>query len=133
MIIRLFLMVLFFIHTPYVYTQNITVASLKIYNNFLKAGTTSNISNAFQSSTHPIDTSESTKYTLMVVDLENGLNTAKVRKLYPQKLGGITFAGEFFADGQKHNFIYFESTSLFIDFTSKKKFWLKDKLKYTNH
>lgn len=108
-----------------------SIQTIKLYNKFITNGSTNNIRNAFDfPEKNNIDTSISSVYRIEKSRLENSLEIAKVKKHRQQKLGGLTFAGEFYVNGKKHFFAYFHSSKLVVDFTENKNYWLKDSLEY---
>ena len=117
--------------TPIIKVQNIN--KVYVYNKFLLNGSTNNILNAFVfPNERKIDTSQNDKINLDIGSLSKSLeNSNRPKRHHQQKLGGTTFAGEFYDNlNKKHFFVYYEEPKLLIDFTDKIQYWLKDKLIY---
>lgn len=73
---------------------------LKIYSSFVRGGTTASVCREF----HDFTYSDSTRIKIDNLDsnIAHIFNNAKCSKLYPQKHGGISCAGEINKNGQKH-------------------------------
>ncbi len=107
------------------------VDNIIIYKEFPENGTTNYISFAFKyPQKSKVNTSVNDTVVIQPETLENLLNNAKARKHFQQKLGGVTFAGEFYEQSKKHYFVYFKSVNLIIDFTDRINYFLKQELKY---
>ncbi|HWW42441.1 hypothetical protein [Pedobacter sp.] len=110
------------------------IDTVLVYKKFLTHGTPTRVNSAF---IHPgfykdaVDTHPS-EWRLSKIDLETSLRTARVKRYLPQKMGGITFAGEFYIGNAKHFFLYFQSVKLIIDFTERKRYLLQDSLSFKN-
>lgn len=79
---------------------NAQYADMKIYKSFIRGGTTARVWREFQEFTY----SDSTQVNIdgLDLDISHVFNNAKSSKLFQQKHGGISCAGEINKDGQKH-------------------------------
>ena len=79
---------------------NAQYADMKIYKSFIRGGTTARVWREF----HEFTYSDSTQVNIdgLDLDISHVFNNAKCSKLFQQKHGGISCAGEINKDGQKH-------------------------------
>jgi hypothetical protein len=111
------------------------IDTVLVYRKFLVAGTPARINSAFinPSLYNKIVDTRPNELHLSKIDLETSLRTARVKKFFPQKIGGIDFAGEFYTGNTKHFFLYFQSSKLIIDFTERKRYLLQDSLNFVKY
>ena len=89
------------------------VDNIIIYKEFPENGTTNYISFAFKyPQKSKVNTSVNDTVVIQPETLENLLNNAKARKHFQQKLGGVTFAGEFYEQSKKHCTWYYTNKLL---------------------
>ncbi len=105
------------------------IKELKIYEKFQAGGSTSSIRNSF-SNLNFSDTIPSNTVSISIAKFENSIfNCKKIRRHIQQKLGPVSFGGEFLDNTNKnHLFVYFKQSKLLIDFTENKEYWLKNNL-----
>lgn len=108
--------------------NDFNISHVKVFNKFLKNGSTARIRTAFSS---PKENNIDTSTSILVIaaeDLHDVLKKAVVKKHFQKKLGGITLGGEFVENNRTHFFVYIESSRLLIDFTENINYWLTDKI-----
>ena len=108
------------------------VEKLVVYESFLRAGTTANITGAFKNpvecfvDTTNINVGENT----FLSEFSKILSETSSRRHFQQKIAEISIAGEFWINSRCHFFIFCEP-DLLIDMTDRKEYRITDKLLLT--
>lgn len=109
-------------------SQNTRFTNISIYKKFLRAGSTNLIINAFknpQDYAELLDTTKVKTLTLKEEETWNAvLHRAGKRKHRQMKIGKIFFSGEMYDESGCKHFYAVCSSTLVIDFTSKRNYYI---------